>query len=175
MSCGDMLRRGLPGPHRGDIRHPDIHAVFLIAAFLLLRIALASSIPLSIDEAYAVVVSRSHSLSYFDHPPLGFAVGRFMADIFGCECQFVVRLLRLAGVPVGAPVVRLDPIRVRRSRSLLGDGLVHGRAILPDFGGPIRRPRRPARLLLLASACLAVPMMLGATPGLHCFDGSWPE
>jgi 4-amino-4-deoxy-L-arabinose transferase-like glycosyltransferase len=66
--------------------------VLLVVGFLIFRIALASIIPLSIDEAYAVVVSRSHSLSYFDHPPIGFALARFMADVSGCECRLVVRL-----------------------------------------------------------------------------------
>ena len=62
---------------------PASQTMLLVGAFLILRIGLAAVIPLSIDEAYAVVVSRSHSLSYFDHPPLGFALGRLMADITG--------------------------------------------------------------------------------------------
>ena len=61
---------------------PVLQMIFLVA---ILRIGLASTIPLSIDEAYAVVVSRSHSLSYFDHPPLGFALARFMADIIAAN------------------------------------------------------------------------------------------
>ena len=72
--------------------HPASQMAVLVAVFLAFRIGLASVIPLSIDEAYAVVVSRSHSLSYFDHPPIGFALARFMADVSGCECRLVVRL-----------------------------------------------------------------------------------
>src|ERR1700756_898711 len=71
---------------------PAFRLTLLALAFLILRIGLAATIPLSIDEAYAIVVSRSHSLSYFDHPPLGFALARFMADVTGCECRLVVRL-----------------------------------------------------------------------------------
>src|ERR1700741_1603069 len=71
---------------------PVARMALLVVAVLILRIGLAATIPLSIDESYAVVVSRSHSLSYFDHPPLGFALARLMADITGCECRLLVRL-----------------------------------------------------------------------------------
>ena len=64
----------------------------LLAIFLVARLVLSDLIPLTVDESYAIVVSRWHSLSYFDHPPLGFALGRAMADLFGTESRFVVRM-----------------------------------------------------------------------------------
>jgi 4-amino-4-deoxy-L-arabinose transferase-like glycosyltransferase len=82
----------LPGPGQSLPFSPISMTLGLVAAFLVLRLILAAIVPLSIDEAYAVVVSRSHSLSYFDHPPLGFALARFMADISGSETPFIVRL-----------------------------------------------------------------------------------
>lgn len=69
-----------------------IKIVTLISLFLLIRLFISFFVPLTIDESYAIAVSRSHSLSYFDHPPLGFALARLMADLFACECRFVVRL-----------------------------------------------------------------------------------
>ena len=63
----------------------------VIGLGLIFRILLSIIMPLGVDEAYAVVVSRSHALSYFDHPPLGFALGRFMADITQSETAFIVR------------------------------------------------------------------------------------
>jgi hypothetical protein len=87
----------VPVPLVEDFRPADNSAspatlLVLVLAFLILRIGFAAEIPLSIDEAYAVVVSRSHSLSYFDHPPIGFALARFIADFTGCECRLFVRL-----------------------------------------------------------------------------------
>ncbi len=66
--------------------------VILIAVSFVLRLTLAACVPLTADEAYAVVVSRSHSLSYYDHPPMMFALARLMADISGHESPFVMRL-----------------------------------------------------------------------------------
>lgn len=67
-------------------------AAILILAFLLLRLALSGVFPLIADEAYAVVVSRFPTLSYFDHPPLGFGLARLSAWLTGSEAAFVVRL-----------------------------------------------------------------------------------
>lgn len=66
--------------------------VWLLSLSLLLHLFLAAVVPLTADEAYAVVVSRSHALSYYDHPPLAFAMARFMADLSGLETPFMTRL-----------------------------------------------------------------------------------
>jgi len=44
----------------------------LIVATALVRVALAATLGLGVDESYAVSVSRPLSLGYFDHPPLHF-------------------------------------------------------------------------------------------------------
>lgn len=66
--------------------------VWVVVVSLLVRCLLAGLLPLTADEAYAVVVSRSHALSYYDHPPLAFALARLMADISGTESAMVLRL-----------------------------------------------------------------------------------
>ena len=66
--------------------------VWVLAISLTLRLGLAAIMPFTADEAYAVVVSRSHSLSYYDHPPLMFALARLMADLTGSETPFYLRL-----------------------------------------------------------------------------------
>lgn len=66
--------------------------VVLMAASLVLRLILSACLPLTADEAYAVAVSRSHSLSYYDHPPMMFALARAMADLAGREIPFLMRL-----------------------------------------------------------------------------------
>jgi 4-amino-4-deoxy-L-arabinose transferase-like glycosyltransferase len=73
-------------------RSAERRAAVLILVFLALRLALSSIFPLIADEAYAVVVSRYPTLSYFDHPPLGFDFARAAAWLFGSEAAFVVRL-----------------------------------------------------------------------------------
>jgi 4-amino-4-deoxy-L-arabinose transferase-like glycosyltransferase len=64
----------------------------LLIASILAHLCVAALLPLTADEAYAVVVSRSHALSYYDHPPMAFALARLFADLFGSETAFVVRL-----------------------------------------------------------------------------------
>ena len=150
------------GPSGYSWTSPASRAVLVIAAFLALRLGLAAVIPLSIDEAYAVVVSRSHSLSYFDHPPLGFALARLMADVTGCECRFAVRL----------PYVLLGAL----SALLLFDltRLAYGAvaafwaaawfSVAPFFlisAGHFVVPDGPLDFFLLASAWLVAPILIG--------------
>ncbi len=87
-------RQFRPVEHRlGWVIQTVADPVFIvIGCFFLLRLVIAAILPLSIDESYAVVVSRSHSLSYFDHPPLGFSLARWMADFTGSEHRLIVRL-----------------------------------------------------------------------------------
>jgi Dolichyl-phosphate-mannose-protein mannosyltransferase len=141
---------------------PAFRLTLLVLAFLILRIGLASTIPLSIDEAYAVVVSRSHSLSYFDHPPLGFALARYMADITGCECRLFVRL----------PYVVLGSL----SALLLFDLTRYAYGVAAAFwatawytvapfflisAGHFVVPDGPLDFFLLASAWAVAPIVLG--------------
>ncbi|WP_027055692.1 ArnT family glycosyltransferase [Mesorhizobium erdmanii] len=139
--------------------------VLLVVAFLIFRIGLASVIPLSIDEAYAVVVSRSHSLSYFDHPPLGFALARFMADMSGCECRLVVRLpYVLLG---SASALLLFALTRYAYGAVVAFWAVAWYTIAPFFlisAGHFVVPDGPLDFFLLAAACLAAPMLLGSEP-----------
>jgi 4-amino-4-deoxy-L-arabinose transferase-like glycosyltransferase len=139
--------------------------VLLVVGFLIFRIALASIIPLSIDEAYAVVVSRSHSLSYFDHPPIGFALARFMADVSGCECRLVVRL---PYVLLGSASALLLFALTRYAYGVVAAfWAVAWYSVAPFFlisAGHFVVPDGPLDFFLLAAACLAWPMLLGAEP-----------
>ncbi|QKC80975.1 glycosyltransferase family 39 protein [Mesorhizobium sp. NZP2077] len=144
---------------------PVLQMLFLVGAFLIFRIGLASVIPLSIDEAYAVVVSRSHSLSYFDHPPLGFALARFMADMSGCECRLVVRL---PYVLLGSASALLLFALTRYTYGVTAAfWAVAWYSVAPFFlisAGHFVVPDGPLDFFLLATACLAVPMLFGAEP-----------
>jgi hypothetical protein len=64
----------------------------LVAAGAIVRTALALPIGLSVDESYAVVMSRHLALSYYDHPPLLFWIPGVAARLAGSEHRIVVRL-----------------------------------------------------------------------------------
>jgi 4-amino-4-deoxy-L-arabinose transferase-like glycosyltransferase len=66
--------------------------LLLIAVTLLLRVLFAAALGLGIDESYVAAVSRSLSLSYFDHPPLQFWIVRATALLTGHEDAVVLRL-----------------------------------------------------------------------------------
>ncbi len=64
---------------------------WIIGAALVLRALFAAIMPFGTDEAYALAVGRSFSLSFFDHPPLGFWAPAAM-EILGAQSVFFYRL-----------------------------------------------------------------------------------
>jgi 4-amino-4-deoxy-L-arabinose transferase-like glycosyltransferase len=66
--------------------------IALLCGSLLLRLYGAAVLGLGVDESYALAVSRVPTLSFLDHPPLGFMLARWMADVGGTEAAFWVRL-----------------------------------------------------------------------------------
>ena len=56
---------------------------WLIGTATLLRLVVAALLPLGVDESYAAVVSRTLSLSYFDHPPAAFWMAHIAAQLGG--------------------------------------------------------------------------------------------
>lgn len=67
-------------------------ALLILAASALGRLVIATWMPLGLDEAYAIAVAREFSLSFFDHPPLGFWLPVAMAAFTGIEAPLVYRL-----------------------------------------------------------------------------------
>ncbi len=65
---------------------------WIIALSLLLRATFAAILPLGTDEAYALAVGRSFSISFFDHPPLGFWAPAAAEWLFGSNAPFLLRL-----------------------------------------------------------------------------------
>ena len=82
-----LTRKGL------DVRNlaPAQAVLLLIAIGSLVRILLAFSFGLGIDESYMVGVSRQLAWSYFDHPPLHIWLVGLWAKLFG-ESPLVLRL-----------------------------------------------------------------------------------
>jgi 4-amino-4-deoxy-L-arabinose transferase-like glycosyltransferase len=57
-----------------------------------MRVGLGAALGLSVDEAYAAVMSREWSLSYFDHPPMTFWWAGLAGEWAGSEAPLLVRL-----------------------------------------------------------------------------------
>ena len=62
---------------------PAATSVAVIAMATVARLVAGASIGLSVDESYAVSVSRTLSLSYVDHPPLSFWLPGIVARVTG--------------------------------------------------------------------------------------------
>ena len=70
---------------------PAHTVILVIAATTIVRVLLASSLGLGIDESYAVATGRHPQLSYFDHPPLAWWMAWGSARLFGTEAALAVR------------------------------------------------------------------------------------
>jgi 4-amino-4-deoxy-L-arabinose transferase-like glycosyltransferase len=68
-------------------------AFLVIAAGFVVRLLIAGLLGFGVDEAYALAVSRTFQLSWFDHPPLAFWMAWAGQKIFGPEAAHL--LLRL--------------------------------------------------------------------------------
>ncbi len=140
-------------------------AAALIVGFLVLRLAVAAVFPFTIDEAYAVVVSRFPTLSYFDHPPLAFDFARLAAWLAGTEARFAVRLPHvLSGALAGWLLFLVTARAFTREAAFWA---VAWYSVAPFFfvsAGMFVVPDGPLNLFLLATLWLALPMLIDETP-----------
>jgi hypothetical protein len=71
---------------------PSVRAVLvLITATMVVRVLLALSLGLGIDESYTVATGRHPQLSYFDHPPLAWWLEWAGGRLFGTEVGLALR------------------------------------------------------------------------------------
>lgn len=66
--------------------------VALIIGTFAMRLILATTVGLGIDESYTVATSRVFALGTFDHPPLAWWLAHFAATLLGTEAPLAVRL-----------------------------------------------------------------------------------
>ena len=66
--------------------------IIFLSSLFLLKLFLSFYLPLLNDEAYAVAVSKEYSISFFDHPPIGFWSSQIFVGIFGLESKLFFRL-----------------------------------------------------------------------------------
>lgn len=145
------------------LSRPSAVAFSLILGLTIVRIWLALSIGLGVDESYASTIARDLNLSYYDDPPLHFWLAHYAVAILGEG-----RILRIPFVFIGAGsswLVYLLGCRLFGSRAGLWSlalysltpffTLVSSSWILPD--GPLN-------LLLLAATLQLVTLMEGTGP-----------
>lgn len=65
------------------MRSPERAAVWLIVIFACVRLAVAATLGLGVDESYGISVAHDLDLSYFDHPPLSFWIAHFFMPLLG--------------------------------------------------------------------------------------------
>ena len=85
------MRVGVVSPEQVD--YLKLSGYWILAS-LIFRACLALLMPLGTDEAYALAVGRSFSLSFFDHPPIGFWSPAIMEYLFNSN-EFFLRLPNL--------------------------------------------------------------------------------
>lgn len=89
-SLGGRVPPGhLPAPGEAGVGR---QLAWLILAGLVLRLALAATQGLGVDETYMVVAGRALHLSYFDHPPISWWLSWGAAHLAGTEAGWAVRL-----------------------------------------------------------------------------------
>ena len=65
--------------------------IIFLSSLFLLKLFLSFYLPLLNDEAYAVAVSKEYSISFFDHPPIGFWSSQLFLEITGIKNEFFFR------------------------------------------------------------------------------------
>ncbi len=66
--------------------------IIFLSLLFLLKLFLSFYLPLLNDEAYAIAVSLEYSISFFDHPPIGFWSSQLFSEITGIKNDFFFRL-----------------------------------------------------------------------------------
>ena len=137
-----------------------------------MRLALAMSIGLSVDESYAAVMGRRLSLSYFDHPPMAFWWTGIATRLAASEGPIVVRLPFIAAFVLTTWLMyRLGALLFGESAGLLAAFLLNASLFFSVAAGGWALPDGPLLLFSVASAyCLArasidgLPAPAGAAP-----------
>ena len=140
-----------------------------------MRLALALSIGLGVDESYAAVMGRRLSLSYFDHPPMTFWWTGIATRLAASEGPIVVRLPFIAAFMLTTWLMyRLGALLFSEPAGLLAAFLLNTSLFFSVAAGGWAVPDGPLLLFSVASAyCLAratiegLPAEVGATPPLE--------
>ena len=122
-----------------------------------MRLALAMSFGLDVDESYAAVMGRRLSLSYFDHPPRVFWWTGIATRLAASEGALVVRLPFIAAFMLTTWLMyRLGALLFGESAGLWAAFLLNASLFFSVAAGGWALPDGPLLLFSVASAyCLA--------------------
>jgi len=119
--------------------------MLVVVVSSMVRLVVASTTGLGVDESYAVTVARPLAWSYFDHPPLHFWMAGFMTWLTGDTQPLAVRLPFIGAFSVTLWAIgRLGQLAFGPRAGMLGAlalactgvlGLTTGSWVLPD--GPL--------------------------------------
>ena len=164
------------GAARSRSREPS-RARWVVAVMLAgtaMRLALAMSIGLGVDESYAAVMGRRLSLSYFDHPPMAFWWTGIATRLAASEDSIVVRAPFIVAFMLTTWLMyRLGALLFGESAGLWAAFLLNASLFFSVAAGGWALPDGPLLLFGAASAyCLARATIEGlpagagaATPG----------
>lgn len=162
---GAKLMRGVDTTVKQDEKWVATAVIAVISGALLFRIYGAYILGLGVDESYAIAVSRVPTLSFFDHPPLGFMLARWSADLLGTETALWVRLPYLI-LYTGSSLL-LCRLTCRLFTPEAGFWAVAWFSVAPFFlisAGSWVVPDGPLIFFLLLAANLMLPLILEDRP-----------
>ncbi len=128
-----------------------------LAALTLVRLAVASAMPLSADEAYYWTWSTALAPGYLDHPPMVALWIRAGTALLG-DTALGVRLLAPLSAAAGSWLLASAAARLYPGRGVAAAALLNGTLLL-GAGGVTMTPDTP--LLLFWTATLAVLVRIG--------------
>lgn len=119
--------------------------IWVLVASFVARVFFAAVMPLGTDETYALAVGRSFSISFFDHPPLGFWAPAVMERIWPLSAPIWFRVpelvfgtvalwaIYLCGAALGGPragiwaavIAAISPTMFFAGVIILPDGLLN--------------------------------------------------
>ncbi len=154
-------------------RSPQFFVTLIILLGTLLRVILAGTTGLGVDESYAAAIARTFSLSYFDHPPLHFWIIGLTAHLTGSENALVLRL------PFIGMFAATTWLMFCLGRQLFGEWagvyaalLLNISAVFSFSTGSWLLPDGPLMLLMLAAALLLAQLFFA--PPANSAGLLWP-
>jgi 4-amino-4-deoxy-L-arabinose transferase-like glycosyltransferase len=144
-----------------------------LAALTLIRLIVASVVPLAPDETYYWVWSRALAAGYYDHPPMVALWIRLGTSLAGAD-QFGVRLLGPLAAAIGSVLVydTAEHLFPSRSAGLIAATLLNATLAL-SVGAVIMTPDTPMLLFWTATLWAGARLASGGTPAWWLVAGGF--
>ena len=105
--------------------------IIFLSSLFLLKLFLSFYLPLLNDEAYAVAVSKEYSISFFDHPPIGFWSSQLFSEITGIKNEFFFRVpFIIFGLITTLVIYQIGRLSLRDRLKFSGEAILISSSIL---------------------------------------------